>query len=134
MLREERWYVARLSAPRSPLGVRVCSCVCGWARLNLESDEAAERYLINHHLAAKIVQLQLVLLRQRVVMTVQKSQAEVLINRLQYALRAYQSPPLRAARLGAEGRSAAQEDFYARKRADAGVRRSCGVRLNSAAA
>jgi hypothetical protein len=110
--------------------VCVCVCVRVWARLNLESDEAAERHLINHHLATKIVQLQLVLLRQRVVMTVQKSQAEVLVNRLQYALRAYQSPGWD----GGEGRHDAHEDFYARKRADAGVRRSCGVRLNSAAA
>jgi hypothetical protein len=46
--------------------------------------EAAERYLINHHLAAKGVQLRLV--RQRVAMAVQKAQADVLVNRLHYAL------------------------------------------------
>jgi hypothetical protein len=48
------------------------------------ASEAAERYLINRHLAAKSVHLRLV--RQRVVMAVQKAQADVRINRLHYAL------------------------------------------------
>jgi hypothetical protein len=48
------------------------------------AGEAAERYLINHHLAAKGVQLRLVW--QRVVMAVQKAQADVLINHLHYVL------------------------------------------------
>jgi hypothetical protein len=65
------------------------------------AGEAAERYLINHHLAAKSIQLRLVW--QWVVMAVQKAQAGVLINRLRYALPGWD---------GAEGRRDAQEDFY----------------------
>jgi hypothetical protein len=49
------------------------------------ADEAAKRYLIPNRVVAKGVQLRL--LRQRVVMTAQKAQADVLLHRLHYALR-----------------------------------------------
>ena len=48
------------------------------------ADEAAKRYLIPNRVVAKGVQLRL--LRQRVVMTAQKAQADVLLHRLHYAL------------------------------------------------
>jgi hypothetical protein len=48
------------------------------------ADEAAERHLIPNRAVAKGVQLRL--LRQRVVMTAQKAQADVLLHRLHYAL------------------------------------------------
>jgi hypothetical protein len=47
-------------------------------------DEAAKRYLIPSRVVAKRVQLRL--LRQRVVMTAQKAQADVFLHRLHYAL------------------------------------------------
>jgi hypothetical protein len=48
------------------------------------ADEAAKRYLIPNRVVAKGVQLRL--LRQRVVMTAQKAQADMLLHRLHYAL------------------------------------------------
>jgi hypothetical protein len=48
------------------------------------ADEAAKRYLIPNRVVAKGVQLRL--LRQRVVTTAQKAQADVLFHRLHYAL------------------------------------------------
>jgi hypothetical protein len=48
------------------------------------ADEAAKRYLIPNRVVAKGVQLRL--LRQRVVITAQKAQADVLLHRLHYAL------------------------------------------------
>jgi hypothetical protein len=48
------------------------------------ADEAAKRYLIPNRAVAKGVQLRM--LRQRVVMTAQKAQADVLLHRLHYAL------------------------------------------------
>jgi hypothetical protein len=48
------------------------------------ADKAAKRHLIPNHVVAKGVQLRL--LRQRVVMTAQKAQADVLLHRLHYAL------------------------------------------------
>jgi hypothetical protein len=48
------------------------------------ADEAANRYLIPNRVVAKGVQLRL--LRQRVAMTAQKAQADVLLHRLHYAL------------------------------------------------
>jgi hypothetical protein len=47
-----------------------------------EVEEAPRRYLITSDVVAKAVQLQL--LRQRVVMAVQKAQADVLLRRLHY--------------------------------------------------
>ena len=47
------------------------------------ADEAAKRYLIPNRVVAKGVQLRL---RQRVVMTAQKAQADVILHRLHYAL------------------------------------------------
>jgi hypothetical protein len=47
------------------------------------ADEAAKRYLIPNRAVAKGVQLRM--LRQRVVMTAQKAQADVLLHRLHYA-------------------------------------------------
>jgi hypothetical protein len=47
------------------------------------ADEAAKRYLIPNCVVAKGVQLRL--LRQRVVMTAQKAQADMLLHRLHYA-------------------------------------------------
>jgi hypothetical protein len=93
--------------------------------LHDDTESFKQKYLvhvINHHFAAKSVQLWLV--RQRVVMVVQKAQAR----------RAYQSPPLRAARLGRrwpeEGRRDARyamrrrASVYESAQAAAGVRRS----------
>jgi hypothetical protein len=48
------------------------------------ADEAAKRYLIPNRVVAKGVQLRL--LRQRVVITAQNAQADVLLHRLHYAL------------------------------------------------
>jgi hypothetical protein len=48
------------------------------------ADEVATRYLIPNRVVAKGVQLRL--LRQRVVMTAQKAQANVLLHHLHYAL------------------------------------------------
>jgi hypothetical protein len=48
------------------------------------ADEAAKRHLVPNRVVAKGVQLRL--LRQRVVTTAQKAQADVLIHRLHYAL------------------------------------------------
>jgi hypothetical protein len=48
------------------------------------ADEAAKRHPIPNRVVAKGVQLRL--LRQRVVMTAQKAQADVLLHRLRYAL------------------------------------------------
>jgi hypothetical protein len=48
------------------------------------ADEAVKRYLIPNRVVAKGVQLRL--LRQRVVMTAQKAQADVLLHRLHYTL------------------------------------------------
>jgi hypothetical protein len=48
------------------------------------AEEAAKRYFVTSHVAAKAVHLWQ--LRQRVVMAVQKAQADVLLHRLHYAL------------------------------------------------
>jgi hypothetical protein len=57
------------------------------------ANEAAKRYLIPNHVVAKGVQLRL--LRQRVVMTAQKAQADVLLHRLHYALPGWDAAPER---------------------------------------
>jgi hypothetical protein len=59
------------------------------------ADEAAKRYLIPNRVVAKGVQLRL--LRQRVVMTAQKAQADVLLHRLHYALPGGGTPRRRGA-------------------------------------
>jgi hypothetical protein len=75
------------------------------------ADEAAKRYLIPNRVVAKGV-LQLRMLRQRVVMTAQKAQADVLLHRLHYALPVWDAA---AERLGAqdEFHSAAQARAWA---------------------
>jgi hypothetical protein len=86
------------------------------------ADEAAKRYPTPNRVVAKGVQLRL--LRQRVVMTAQKAQADVLLHRLHYAL-----PGLDAA---AERRDAQDEQLHsaAQERAwGGGDFDGCGPRL-----
>jgi hypothetical protein len=90
------------------------------------ADEAAKRYLTPNRVVAKGVQLRL--LRQRVVMTAQKAQADVLLHRLRYALPGWDA---------AAERRDAQGEFHSAQRspdkgqgrgwADGGDRsRNCG--------
>ena len=74
------------------------------------ADEAAKRYLIPNRVVAKGVQLRL--LRQRVVMTAQKAQADVLLHRLHYALPGWDAAAERRDAQG-EFRSAAQARAWA---------------------
>ena len=72
------------------------------------ADEAAKRYLIPNRVVAKGVQLRL--LRQRVVMTAQKAQADVLLHRLHYALPGWDA---------AAERRDAQDEFHSAAQARA---------------
>jgi hypothetical protein len=66
------------------------------------ADEAAKRYLIPNCVVCSIAKgVQLRLLRQRVVVTAQKAQADVLLHRLHYAL-----PATGVGRRGGEARRA----------------------------
>ena len=72
------------------------------------SDEAAKRYLIPNRVVAKGVQLRL---RQRVVMTARKAQADVLLHRLHYALAGWDA--------AAERRRDAQDELHSAAQARA---------------
>jgi hypothetical protein len=72
------------------------------------ADEVAKRYLIPNRVVAKRVQLRL--LRQRVVMTAQKAQADVLLHRLHYALPGWDA---------AAERRDAQDEFHSATQARA---------------
>jgi hypothetical protein len=72
------------------------------------ADEAAKRYLIPNRVVVKGVQLRL--LRQRVVMTAQKAQADVLLQRLHYALLGWDA---------AAERRDAQDEFHSAAQARA---------------
>ena len=74
------------------------------------ADEAAKRYLIPNRVVAKGVQLRLLRLRQRVVMTAQKAQADVLLHRLHYALPGWDA---------AAERRDAQDEFHSAAQARA---------------
>jgi hypothetical protein len=72
------------------------------------ADEAAKRYLIPNRVVAKGVQLRM--LRQRVVMTAQKAQSDVLLHRLHYALPGWDA---------AAERRDAQDEFHSAAQARA---------------
>jgi hypothetical protein len=75
------------------------------------ADEAAKRYLIPNRVVAKGVQLRL--LRQRVVMTAQNPQADVLLHRLHYALPGWDAAAERRGDAHGEFHSAAQARAWA---------------------
>jgi hypothetical protein len=74
------------------------------------ADEAAKQYLIPNRVVAKGVQLRL--LRQRVVMTAQNAQADVLLHRLRYALPEWDA---------AAERRDAQDEFHSAARPGKGA-------------
>jgi hypothetical protein len=73
------------------------------------ADEAAKRYLIPNRVVAKGA-VQLRLLRQQMVMTAQKAQADVLLHRLHYALPGWDT---------AAERRDAQDEFHSAAQARA---------------